>query len=446
MKHYLIYFIFSALLLMSCSENKKTIYDVDVIIKGGTILDLSKNGLSTNDLQNKAILIKADTIFDIVDIATISTDQKNVIEATGKFIIPGLTDGFTVINNQNYANAFLYMGITDVVGVESSRRGVFYHDSNPSPNVHMLREVGEAPISDNEVVETIEKHAKNGAEVLLIMYGLNPSQVKLAQTEAKKYGMGTIGELGYTSYEKGMELGIDAFVHTTRYSLDVAPDTLAKKVAAQPFSNDLGSPKWRYYKLLTNLDSTNTALLNHAKNLGNSNSYLQPTFALLYLDMPFSKNPWKEKVAQIIDIKDVNRPADTLTGKHNYPPEELKAYQKLGKQELMIEKIYYSNGAKYLSGSATDVWGSMPGISLHQELEVLHRIGLSNREVIATSTSNFNEAYGFKFGKIKKGFKANILILDKNPIDDIINLKGSKRLILNGKEIDLEELLKNSTL
>ncbi|HBK70449.1 MAG TPA: hypothetical protein DDZ39_02130 [Flavobacteriaceae bacterium] len=444
MKIQLTYLIVLVVLFISCSESKTLIYDVDLVIKGGTILDLSNNGLSTKDLQNKAILIKDDTIFDIVDVSTISKEQKNSIDATSKFIIPGLTDGFTVINNQNYANAFLYMGITDVVGVESSRRGVFYHEANPSPNVHMLREVGEAPISDDEVVETIKKHAKNGAEVLLIMYGLNPSQVQLAQAEAKKYGMGTIGELGFTSYEKGMEIGIDAFVHTTRYSLDIAPDTLAKKVAAEPFSNDLGSPKWRYYKLLTNLDSTNTSLLKHAKKLGNSKTYIQPTFALLYLDMPFSKNPWKEKVAQIIDIKDVNRPADTLTGKHNYPPEELAAYKKLGKQELMIEKMYYSNGAKYLSGSATDVWGSMPGISLHQELEVLNRIGLSNREVLATSTSNFNEAYGFKFGKIKKGFKANILVLDKNPIEDIVNLKGSKRLILNGKEIDLEELFKES--
>jgi len=412
-----------------------------MIIKGGTILDLSNNGTSKKDIKNKAILIKGDTIFDIVEMETISNEQENVIDGTGKFIIPGLTDGFAVINNQNYANAFLYMGVTDVIGVESERRGEFYHKANPSPNIHMLREVGEEPTTDSEVIQTIEKHAKNQIEILLIMYGLNPSQVKLAHQEAKKYGMGTIGELGFTSYKEGMDIGIDAFVHTTRYSLDVAPDSLAKKVAAQPFSNDLGSPKWRYYKLLTELDSTNTNLIQHAKNLGTSNSFIQPTFALLYLDMPFSKNPWKEKVAQIIDFEDVNRPADKITGKHNYPKEELEAYKKLGMQEIWIEKLYYKNGAKYLSGSATDVWGSMPGISLHQELEVLHKIGLSTREVLASSTTNFNDAYGLKFGKLKKGFKANILILDKNPIDDLNNLKDTKRLILNGKEINLEELL-----
>lgn len=432
------------LILIGCNQVKTIDYDVDLIIKGGTILNLSNQGKDTIDYKNKAILIKADTIYDIVDASSLSKSQKNIINATGKFIIPGLTDGFTVINNQNYANAFLYMGVTDVIGVESERRGKFYHASKPSPNVHMLQDVGEEPISDEEVLKTIEKHAKNKVEILLIMYGLNPDQVKLAHLKAKEFGMGTIGELGFTSYKEGMDIGLDAFVHTTRYSLDIAPDTLAKKVAAQPFSNDLGSPKWRYYKLLTALESNNPELLKHAKNLGTSNSFIQPTFALLYLDMPFAKNPWKEKVAQIIDINDINRPADKITGKHNYPKKELEAYQKLGNQELLIEKLYYQNGAKYLSGSATDVWGSMPGISLHQELEVLHRIGLSNREVLASSTSNFNDAYGLNFGKIKKGFKANILILDKNPIENLDYLKDGKRLILNGKELNLEKLLEKN--
>ncbi len=441
MKITLLKFLTLLLLLSGCTKENQQKITADLIIKNGTIIDLSDTGKNNNDLKNKAILIRSDTIFDIIDAGKIPENQGNVIDAAGKYIIPGLTDGFAVINNQSYANAFLFMGITDVIGVESERRGKFYHNSNPSPNIHMLREVGEEPVSDQSVIDTIAKHAKNGAEILLIMYGIKPDQVKLAQKEAKKYQMGTIGELGFTSYKEGMDIGVDAFVHTTRYSLDIAPDSLAKKVAAHPFSNDLGSAKWRYYNLLTELDSTNQALNKHAVNLGKSGSFLQPTFALLYLDMPFSKNPWKEKISKIINANDINRPADKKTGKHNYPPEELKAYQKLALQQLMIEKTYYKHGAKYLSGSATDVWGSMPGISLHQELEVLHRIGLSNREVLAASTSNFNKAYGFKFGKIKKGFKANILILDQNPLTNLENLKKDKQLILNGKNIDIESLL-----
>ncbi|HHC79405.1 MAG TPA: hypothetical protein ENK46_05945 [Flavobacteriia bacterium] len=426
-------------LFLSCTQKK--IYNNALVIKNGTIIDVSNNGASTNDLNGKAIIIKADTIAAIVDASTISNKQQRLIDATGKYILPGLTDGFTVINNQSYANAFLYMGVTDIIGVESERRGKFYFGSNPSPNIHMLREVGDVRLTDQQILDTIRKHHNNGAEILLMMYKLTPEQVKLAHNEAKKLGMGTIGELGFTKYKQAMKFGVDAFVHTTRYSLDVAPDSMAIKVAEQPFSNDLGSPKWRYYQYLTNLDLNSKALQQHAENLGKSNSYIQPTFALLYLDMPFSKNPWKEKIASILDINDINRPADKITGKHNYPPEELAAYQKLGFKELKIEKTYRKHGAHYLSGSATDVWGSMPGISLHQELEVLSRIGLNNREVLATSTSNFNDAYGLKFGKIKKGFKANILILENNPLDDLENLKNNKIVILNGKQLDLEALL-----
>lgn len=426
-------------LLFSCTT--KQIYDDVLIIKGGIIIDVSNNGTSINDLTNKAIIIKADTIFKIVDVSSLSDNQPNIIDASGKYILPGLTDGFAVINNQNYANAFLYMGITDVIGVESFRRGKFYHNANPSPNVHMLESVGDKPVTNQQLLDSIHKLHNNGIEVLLMMYKLTPEQLELAHNEAKKLGMGTIGELGFTSYKKGMDLGVDAFVHTTRYSLDVAPDSMAIKVAEQPFSNDLGSPKWRYYQYLTNLEENNKALLQHAKNLGNSESYIMPTFGLLYLDMPFGKNPWNEKVAIIIDSGDVNRPADKITGKHNYPPEELAAYQKLGFNELMIESTYYKNGAHYLSGSGTDVWGTMPGISLHQELEVLSRTGLTNREVLATSTSNFNTAFGLKFGKLESGFKANILILDKNPLDALKNLKGKKIVILNGKQIDVDALL-----
>jgi len=429
-----------AFFLISCNNNS-TIYKGALIIKGGTIIDLSNQGKSLNDQTEKAVIIKADTIFAIVSLSDISEDQKNVINAKGKYIIPGLTDGFTVINNQSYANAFLYMGVTDVIGVESERRGNFFHNANPGPDVHMLREVGENNTSDEEIIKTIAKHDKEGAEILLMMYKLSPQQVKLAYDEAKKYGMGTIGELGYTTYKEAENIGVDAFVHTTRYSLDTAPDTLRLKVAEEPFSNKLGSPKWRYYQYLTNLDSNNINLINHAENLAASNSFLMPTFSLLYLNMSFSKNPWNEKVASIIDEKDINRPANKMTGKHDYPPEELIAYKKTADAQLLIENVYHKFGAKYLAGSATDVWGTMPGISLHQELEVLKHFGLSNREVLACATSNFNNAFGLKFGKIQKGFKANILILDKNPLDDIRNLKENKILILNGKEINLDSLL-----
>ena len=64
-------------LCISCFT--KQIYKDALIIKGGTIIDLSKNGTSINDLSNKAIIIKADTIFKIVEASSISEAQKMLL-------------------------------------------------------------------------------------------------------------------------------------------------------------------------------------------------------------------------------------------------------------------------------------------------------------------------------------------------------------------------------
>ncbi|MFK5957837.1 MAG: hypothetical protein QM495_03090, partial [Lutibacter sp.] len=97
MKFKLTYFTALLFLFITCTSNKTKIYPVDLVIKGGTILDLSSQGKSKIDLKNMAVLIKSDTIFGIIEASDISKNQKNIIDATGKFIIPGLTDGFSVI-------------------------------------------------------------------------------------------------------------------------------------------------------------------------------------------------------------------------------------------------------------------------------------------------------------------------------------------------------------
>ncbi len=56
-----------------------------------------------------------------------------VIDCTGKFLIPGLIDGFAGMNSQGQANAFLYMGVTTVVASADARRGHVDFSANPQP-------------------------------------------------------------------------------------------------------------------------------------------------------------------------------------------------------------------------------------------------------------------------------------------------------------------------
>ena len=165
--------------------------------------------------------------------------------------------------------------------------------------------------------------------------------------------------------------------------------------------------------------------------------------SLSYLDLPFAENPWNDPVAVILDPADINRPANKETGKHDIDSVEQKAYSDLIANETqVIEPAYYQAGAKYLSGSATDVWGTMPGISLHTELMLLHtQAGLSNEETLAAATVNFSIAFDWNIGQIKPGFEADLLLLNSNPLDDITNLTDINQMFSNGKLIDRNALL-----
>ena len=435
-------FLFSLLTILFSCNQKQQQTNVQTLIKGATLLNMQDENGNFYDIQNGYILFDENKIIDFgkLETNTIFPENVNPIDATGKFIIPGLIDGFAVLNSQFYANAFLKKGVTTIIGVDGGRRGWFYPNANPSPDFYMLESVGDEAKSDSAHLNDLKELYNEGYKIALLKYKLTPSQVKLIHNEAQKLGMGTIGELGYTSYAEGVETGLCAFVHTTRYSLDLAPPEMQKAVAKQPFSDDLNSPKWKYYQYLYSLDTSRAKLKNHAQTLASGKTFIMPTLSLLYADLPNHKNLWYEPIAKILNPDDIYNPIDKHTGNHNYSEEVQTNYTSIGMQELKIESVYQQNGCSYLAGSATDVWGTMPGISLHTELELLEKIGLTKREVLAAATLNFTEAFGWKTGKIEKGFEADILVLDKNPLENLDNLNEISSLFNNGKEINLEKL------
>lgn len=438
MKH-LILSLALLLFLTQCKQAPES-NENHILIKGATIINANWNGTEADDIENGFILVENGKIIRTGKLTDTTKLPENaiIIDATGKFIVPGLIDGFAVINNQAYADAFLQSGVTSVIGVESERRGKLFKGSNPGPEIFELGEVGDTIQGKEEIATDFEKSAQKGMRIMLLMYKLTPDLLQYSLNLAEKYDMGTIGEQGFTTYKQGMDMGVQAFVHTTRYSMDIAPRDMAAAVAKQPFSNEMNSPKWKYYQFLYSLNVEDSTVIKHAINIGKSNSYLLPTLSLLYLDFPGHKNPWDNPVSKLLNAEDINNPANKETGNHDYTEEVQANYTKMALKEIELEQKYYQHGAKYIAGSGCDVWGTMPGISLHTELEMLQKIGLSNRQLIASASSNFNEAFGWKKGKLQTGFDADLLILNKNPLEDIENLKDIDKLFLKGELIKLK--------
>ncbi|MGB6335280.1 MAG: hypothetical protein WBG96_06680 [Thermoanaerobaculia bacterium] len=406
---------------------------------GGTVIDVDDWGRSEEDLENAVVLVEGHTISAVGRRDQIEIPPgAEILDVSGRFIVPGLTDGFAAINNQAYADAYLQGGVTSIIAVSGGRRGNLFTDAKPGPHVNVLQSVGSERASLEEHLEAIEAWAEEGVDILLLMYKLTPEQLSDVTTLAEELGMGTIGELGLASYADGIRAGIDAFVHTTRYSLNMAPPKLAQQVAEQPFSDDLDSPKWIYYKWLSQLSPYDERLTEHAELLGSGAVTLMPTLSLLYLDLPWSENPWTEPVARLLDPADINNPADPETGRHDSEPAHQAAYSALARSEYILEETYHRAGARYLAGSGTDVWGTMPGISIHHELEGLVRIGLTPREALAAATSNFEQTFAGwgKVGRVQPGYRADLLVLFGDPRLDVVNLRAIDRLILAGELVE----------
>ena len=86
--------------------------------------------------------------------------------------------------------------------------------------------------------------------------------------------------------------------------------------------------------------------------------------------------------------------------------------------------------------------GTMPGISMHTELEMLVRLGLSPREALAAATSNYALQFGWnELGQIAPGRRADILVIDGDPTVNIWNVRRISGLILDGNVLDRAALL-----
>jgi imidazolonepropionase-like amidohydrolase len=109
--------------------------------------------------------------------------------------------------------------------------------------------------------------------------------------------------------------------------------------------------------------------------------------------------------------------------------------------------------AKVNISMGTDMW-AFPGIGAHLELEYMVDAGLSAAQTIVISTRNgarflrSSKSLGLNdedyVGIIQKDRQADLLILDANPLDDIRNTRSVRTIIKHGKIFDHQQLIEES--
>lgn len=116
------------------------------------------------------------------------------------------------------------------------------------------------------------------------------------------------------------------------------------------------------------------------------------------------------------------------------------------KTSCRIVRTLNAAGLPILAGTDTPMPLVYPGYSLHDELEQLVACGLSNAKALQAATINPAKVLRLEstLGSVDIGKRANLVLLDTDPLSDIRNLRDIRAVILGGKWLgrgDLDALV-----
>ncbi len=88
---------------------------------------------------------------------------------------------------------------------------------------------------------------------------------------------------------------------------------------------------------------------------------------------------------------------------------------------------------------------AVPAHSLHRELELYVQAGLTPMEVIQIATRDSARAMGMEdeVGTVEAGKRADLILVDGNPLKNFADLRKVTRVIANGRVYDPGELWKS---
>jgi imidazolonepropionase-like amidohydrolase len=129
-------------------------------------------------------------------------------------------------------------------------------------------------------------------------------------------------------------------------------------------------------------------------------------------------------------------------------PAVARWYRAQFQNDLKLARSMHAAGVRIMAGSDSLDPFNFPGPSLHQELQLLVEAGFSPLQALQAATSKPAEFFnGPHWGMIRPGAVADLVLLDADPLVEIANTTKIGAVIVRGKYLDraaLDELLKQA--
>lgn len=424
---------------------------------------------SKSMLANQTVLIK-DNVIELIGNNVSIPEHYHIIDGSGKYLIPGLIDSHVHIKrSKNDLLLYLANGITHVGEMTGMKEHFDYlkeiEDGALGPDIYIaspkvssqksmqatLRKWFEKRHQNystpNKARKAIRRYKKKGYKAIKLSSDLDRDTYYAITDEAKQLGIPVIGHLPmYVTLDDLFKSGQSQLAHITsitqahmnayggissknakRYleHLNTEADMLAKKMKAQNIT--VSSTIW----LNETLPMQDFGLVDFLKTI--PLEYQNPG----WLEGNSSFGGWLPG-------------SNSYENPNNTDPEskhESEIYWSTFIEAMhVMTRALVNNDVHITVGTdAHGACGVVPGFSLHDEMESLSKVGMSNAQVLHAATLSSAQWFGSNSGIIKEGYRADMVLLNKNPLDDIRNTKTINSVIVKGNylsRLTLDKMLK----
>lgn len=431
-----------------------------LIIDGGTLID-GTGGVPIRDVQ---IVIDGDRIRSVGRKGAPAPAGAQVVDADGKFIVPGLWDGLA--NFLWYqGEVFLNNGVTSFIGIgdmgevfalydEGLKRGKLrgprafdwpVHFQGPAPNLtglespfdspHPLATVEEARVWTKRVIDLggYGVSFQNGA----VSPDIFKAAVDVAHAAGKPIGIRAGGEI---DVREAALLGAD-FIPRSQGVAAAVTNMPAAAVPAGAFGGANELEQWaqmdetKAAELITLLVRQRTALIpsfiQKAPGLPTGWSRFELQARRLFAD-PFLMAYYPGARAQ------------TILWNYLDPPDvrpDVVAVRRRGYQNaLRFHRMLIEAGGRVLVGTDGGNF-ALPGLGVHHEMQVFAEdMRLTPMQILQAATRWPAETMRVqdRLGTIAAGNLADVLVVEADPLQDVGNLQKIFAVVANGSLQDLK--------
>ena len=148
---------------------------------------------------------------------------------------------------------------------------------------------------------------------------------------------------------------------------------------------------------------------------------------------PFEQSNWQEALAEM--LPEVQQA--WASAPNQFPTKIEERDLRFSNYSLAMVKRMLDAGVPIGAGTDTPIGMAIPGYSLHRELELLVRAGLTPLQAIESATVRPAEFLHLedKMGTIDVGKRADLVLLTANPLLDIRNTRSIDTVISKGKVV-----------